>query len=215
MTVLENVTLVSVASVRVERVIKALEYSSSKIKFNSVKLLTHEIINHNDIEIINVPKMNYEEYNKFIVFDLFKYINTSHALIIQDDGFVVNPEKWNNDFLKYDYIGAPWPLPNDSFSYRDLYGNIVRVGNGGFSLRSKKLLSLAKKLNLEWKSYFDYFNEDGFITCHNRHFYENSGCVFAPVELASLFSHEIQTPETQNIIPFGFHGKNNNYNSLI
>jgi hypothetical protein len=89
------------------------------------------------------------------------------------------------------------------------------VGNGGFSLRSKKILSLADKLKLEWKSYFGYYNEDGFFTCHNRHIYEQNGCVFAPLDVAKYFSHEIQIPETEGIIPFGFHGKGNSYNSLI
>jgi hypothetical protein len=212
---LENVTLIAVACVRVERTLKALKYSKKNINFKSVKLLTNEEISDDEIEIIKINNLDYEQYNKFIVYDLYKYIDTTHALIIQDDGFVVNPEKWDDVFLNYDYIGAPWPLPNDSFSYRDPFGNIIRVGNGGFSLRSKKILSLAKNLNLEWKSYFGFYNEDGFFTCHNRNLYEENGCKFAPIEIASLFSHEIQIPETQGIIPFGFHGKNNIYNNLI
>jgi hypothetical protein len=212
---LENVTLIAVACVRVERTLKALKYSKKNINFKSVKLLTNEEIDDDEIEIIKINNLDYEQYNKFIVYDLYKHIDTTHALIIQDDGFVVNPEKWDNVFLNYDYIGAPWPLPNDSFSYRDPFGNIIRVGNGGFSLRSKKILSLAENLNLEWKSYFGFYNEDGFFTCHNRNLYEENGCKFAPVKIASLFSHEIQIPETQGIIPFGFHGKNNIYNNLI
>jgi hypothetical protein len=212
---LKNVTLISVACIRVDRTLKALKYSKKNINFKSVKLLTNEDIFDDEIEIIKINNLNYEQYNKFIVYDLYKYIDTTHALIIQDDGFVVNPDKWDDIFLNYDYIGAPWPSPTDSFSYRDSFGNIIRVGNGGFSLRSKKILSLSEKLNLEWKSYFGFHNEDGFFTCHNRNSYENNGCKFAPVEIAALFSHEIQTPETIGITPFGFHGKNNPYNSLI
>ena len=60
-----------------------------------------------------------------------------------------------------------------------------------------------------------YYNEDGFFTCHNRHLYEQNGCVFAPLDIAKHFSHEIQIPETVGITPFGFHGKNNPYNNLI
>lgn len=212
---LPNVTLVSVASVRVDKTIKALKYSSKEILFGDIKLITHEVVNELDITVINVDKMDYEQYNKFIVFELYKYISTDYVLIIQDDGFVVNYEMWKDEFLDYDYIGAPWSLPHDNFSYRDFFGNIVRVGNGGFSLRSKKLLSLASKLNLEWKSYFGFFNEDGFITCHNRHKYEENGCIIAPIDVAKYFSHEIQIPETEGIIPFGFHGKNNKYCNLI
>lgn len=213
--ILNDVTLVCITTVRVERAIKALKFSSKNIKFNSVKLFTQEIVNDSDIEVIQINNLNYEDYSKFVVYDLHKYINTSHALIIQDDGFVVNPDKWDDEFLKYDYIGAIWKLPEDNFSYRDIFGKIIRVGNGGFSLRSKQLLSLATKLNLTWKPYFGYWNEDGFFTCHNRHIYEMHGCVFPTVEVASRFSHEHPVKENENIIPFGFHGKNHQYYNLI
>jgi hypothetical protein len=212
---LSNVTLVSVASVRVDKTIKALKYSSKDITFGGIKLITHESVTEPGITVINVDKMDYEQYNKFIVFELYKHIDTDYALIIQDDGFVVNANEWKPEFLNYDYIGAPWPLPYDDFSYRDAFNNLIRVGNGGFSLRSKKILSLADKLKLEWKSYFGYYNEDGFFTCHNRHIYEQNGCIFAPLDVAKYFSHEIQIPETEGITPFGFHGKGNSYNSLI
>jgi len=214
---LKNVTLIAVACVRVDRTIKALKYSMRDIKFNSVKLITNEVINDDLIEVINIDKLDYEGYNKFIVFDLYKYINTDFVIIIQDDGFIINPNKWDEQFFNYDYIGAPFskPLPNDNTSYRDPFGKLMRVGNGGFSLRSKKILKLATELNLEWKSYFGYWNEDGFFACHNRHLYEENGCVYAPVEVAAKFSHERQTQETLGITPFGFHGKNNKYNKLI
>lgn len=213
--ILNDVTLVCITSIRVERAIKALKFSSKNIKFNSVKLFTQENVSDPDIQIIHIDNLNYEQYSKFIVYDLYKYINTSHVLIIQDDGFVVNPNKWNNDFLKYDYIGAIWKYPQDDFSYRDIFGRIIRVGNGGFSLRSKRLLSLASKLNLIWKPYFGYWNEDGFFTCHNRHIFEMHGCVYAPTKIASLFSHEYPVIENENIIPFGFHGKHHKYYDLI
>jgi hypothetical protein len=212
---LENVTLVCVTSIRVDRAIKALKYSKKDINFGSVKLLTNENVIDDEITVINIEKLDYENYSKFIVYDLYNYIDTDYALIIQDDGFVVNSESWNNEFLKYDYIGAPWPLPNDNFSYRDPNGKLIRVGNGGFTLRSKKLLGVAKKLNLEWKSYYGFNHEDGFICCHNHDFYENEGCIFAPLDVAKYFSHEVPIPETIGIKPFGFHGKNSVFYNII
>ncbi len=204
---LPNITLVAVACVRVQETVKAIEKSCSSINFGSVKLITHEEIKSEFFETIQIHKLDYEQYNKFVVYELHKYIDTEFALIIQDDGFVTGPYQWRDEFLEYDYIGAPWPLPTDTFSYRDPFGNLIRVGNGGFSLRSKKLLSLPTKLNLEWKSYFGFFNEDGFFTCHNRHLFEKEGCVFAPIEVAKYFSHESPIPETYGITPFGFHKK--------
>ncbi len=128
-------------------------------------------------------------------------------MVIQSDGYVINPDLWRDDFLNYDYIGAPFPLPNDDFSYRDSNNNIFRVGNGGFSLRSKKLIELPNKLKLEWKPFHGYYNEDGFICGMYRNIYENHGIKFAPLDIAKYFSHEIEIPETKDIKPFGFHGK--------
>ena len=217
MVTLNNVTLVSVTSVNVDRTIRALKYSSKDIKFNEVLLLTDKNVSPIGIKTIKINEIDYIGYSKFIVYELYKYINTDFALIIQDDGFIINPGKWNDDFLKYDYIGAPFPIPqpNDNISYRDPFGNLIRVGNGGFSLRSKKILSLPTELNLEWKPYFGYYNEDGFFAVHNKHLLENNGCKFAPIDIAAKFSVEHTTNETLNITPFGFHGKHSKYYHTI
>ena len=209
--ILNNVTLIAVACIRVEETIKALKYSMRDLDFGAVKLLTSADIQDDIVEIIKIDNLNYEGYNKFVVYELDKYVNTSHALLIQDDGYVINPHLWHDNFLLYDYIGAPWAYPTDDFSFRDPFGKIIRVGNGGFSLRSKKLLSIPYNLDLEWKSYFGYFNEDGFIAVHNRHIFEAEGCIYAPIEVAKHFSHESDIVENVGITPFGFHGKWSKY----
>ena len=48
-------------------------------------------------------------------------------------------------------------------------------------------------------------NEDGNITVHNKHLFEEAGCNIAPIEVARFFSYETPVPENQGIIPFGFH----------
>ena len=214
---LDNVTLVTITSVNIDRAIKALNYSSKDINFGDILLLTDKTVNNDKIKTIKIEPLDYIGYSRFVIYELYKYINTDYVLIIQDDGFVVNAHMWDDEFMKYDYIGAPFPIPNldDKITYRDPFGNLIRVGNGGFSLRSKKILSLATELNLEWKSYFGYYNEDGFFSCHNRHIYEQNGCVYAPVDVAARFSHENKTSETIGIEPFGFHGKASQYYNLI
>jgi hypothetical protein len=133
-------------------------------------------------------------------------------LVIQPDSFVINPEMWDNSWLEYDYIGAPWQLSEDA--YIDPFGNHQRVGNGGFSLRSKKLLDVPKNAyihyDVNYGNFYKHMNansfaEDGNICVHNRHIYETLGCKFAPVDVAARFSHERQMSETQGILPFGFH----------
>lgn len=214
MIILDNVTIISVTGINSKDHLNAIKYSCEYIKFGAKKLITSEDISDTEVEIIKVEKMDYEEYSRFLVYDLADHIDTSHALIVQSDGYVVNYEQWKDEFLNYDYIGAPWPLPSDDFSFRDQNGNIQRVGNGGFSLRSKKLLGIAKKLNLEWKEYFGFYNEDGFYACHNKHIYEEQGCKYAPIEIAAEFSHELQIKETEGIVPFGFHGRNHFYYNI-
>lgn len=210
---LDNITLVSVTSVNVDRTVRALKYSAKDIDFADVMLLTDKNVEPSGINVVKIEPLDYIGYSYFIVYELHKYIKTDYVLIIQDDGFVINPDKWNDEFLKYDYIGAPFPIPNpqDNISYRDPFGKLMRVGNGGFSLRSKKLLQLPTKLNLEWKPYFGFYNEDGFFAVHNRHILEANGCVFPTPELAATFSIEHQTPETNNVVSFGFHGKSNKH----
>ena len=192
---LNNVTLVCVTSVNIDGSIYALEKSCKNIKFNDVILFTDADVSHDFIKIIKIPKLDYIKYSEFIVYELHKHIETDFVLIVQNDGFIVNSEQWNDNFLNYDYIGAPFPIPseNDKISYRTPKNELVRVGNGGVSLRSKKLLSLPTELNLEWKSYFNYWNEDGFFCVHNREILETNGCVFAPVSVAAQFSHEKET----------------------
>lgn len=211
---LPNVTIIAVAGTKAIETLKAIKYSCRDIKFGASKLITPDKIEDSEVEIINCEPLNYEQYNHFIVYRLHEYVDTEFALLVQNDGYVVNPEEWREDFLNYDYIGAIWPLPKDDFSFRDPYGNIQRVGNGGFSLRSKKLLSIAKQLDLEWKPYFNFYHEDGFYCVHNRKIYEDNGCKFAPMEVAKYFSQESFVEENDGEIPFGFHGKNHYYYNI-
>lgn len=179
---------------------KALDYSSKYIEFGAVKNI---IVDTNNID----------DWNKAVVFDLGDYIDTEHALFIHPDGFVVNPDVWDDKWLQYDFIGAPFPLPRDDFSYRDVNGKIQRVGNS-VSLRSKKLLQLPKKINMEWKSFHGFYNEDGYISVNMRHVFEEHGCQFAPFEEAVKFSREVPLPENKGLKTFCFHkneGENKKY----
>jgi hypothetical protein len=109
---------------------------------------------------------------------------------------------WKDFWLKYDYIGAPWPLPTDDYSYRSESGKIQRVGNG-VSLRSKKLMDLIA--TKPWREYFGNTHEDGFICCHNREWLESMGCKFASLEAAKDFSKEWTIPENEGLETFMFH----------
>lgn len=210
-----NVTLICVSSVQMDRVLYSFEKSVEKINFGSVKLVSHE--KPHDLPNFISFEETYEikskdEYSYYCIYNLTNHIDTSHCLIIQPDSFVINPKMWDDSWLNYDYIGAPWELSDSA--YIDPFGNHQRVGNGGFSLRSKKLLDVPKNayihFDVNYGSFYKHMNvnsfaEDGNICVHNRHIYETLGCKFAPVEVAAKFSQEKYTPECKNIKPFGFH----------
>ncbi|MDP1864008.1 MAG: DUF5672 family protein [Thiobacillus sp.] len=204
---LPNVTLVAMATRNVEETLQALKYSCQGVEFGNVKLLSHytPFGLDKDVTFCRIDKIkNIDEWSYKIVYELNNYIETDFALLVHADGFVVNPSAWRNEFLDYDYIGAPWPMPKDDFSYRDINGDIVRVGNS-VSLRSKRLLDLPAKLKFPWEPDHGFYNEDGFICVKNKHIFEANGMRFAPFEIAKHFSHEVMIPELRDIKPFAFH----------
>lgn len=214
---LPQVTLVAMAGVNVFATVRALRHSSSHIRFGRVLLISQKKPWHlpSDIDFEYIPpsKDVYEWCYK-IVFELHRYIKTDYALLVHSDGFVVNPEMWRPEFLDYDYIGAPWPVPAEGDdSYRDEDWNLVRVGNS-VSLRSRKILELPSKLGLAWTDRYGPYHEDGFLCCNHRQLFIRNGIKYAPLEVAKYFSHESMIPEVQGILPFAFHkwmGSNRRY----
>ena len=189
---LPNVTLVCLTNKDFARHKHAIDKSCEGIDFGAVKLIWDEKCDSID------------EWNRKIIYELHNYIDTDFALLIHADGYVIDPKAWKEAFLDYDYVGAPWPLPQDDYSYRTPEGEIIRVGNS-VSIRSKRLMSLPSRLGLEWKSYHGNTNEDGFLCVHNRKILEENGCRFAPLEVAKHFSKEHEIPENAGLETFAFH----------
>lgn len=218
---LPNVTLTAVTSIRLYETIQAMKYSMRGIDFGDVTLITHEkpAFLPKTIRFQRCNKLDsIDKFNHLMVYDLAPYIHTDYILLVHYDGFVIHPEKWNDEFLAYDYIGSPWPLPANDYAYRDSRGQICRVGNS-VSIRSKRLLAFPSEHNLPWVPVDDgYYNEDIFICCHSRNLMESYGLTFAPLETAILFGREHPLPENKGIEPFVFHkwrGENANYPHFI
>lgn len=182
---LPNVTLFGIDGYNPEGLIYAANHCIYLIDFGSVNIITE-----------NVPFNTKQGYSRYCLEEMAGQINTSHTLVIQADGFVQNADSWNDDWLNYDYIGATWDWKNENI-----------VGNGGFSLRSKKLLDILAKVDY---SKLDYHPEDEVI-CHNlRKWLENEFDIkFAPVEVAKKFSIEgfgLKPELARYNNEFGFHG---------
>lgn len=176
-----------------------VKYMTSCINFASVKLLMIEDPHIESAEFIKIdPLVSYSDFNQFCLSEPVKHVDTEFCLIFQEDGFVLNPELWNPAFLEYDYIGAPWPpLP----PWPEPTQIDRRVGNGGFCIRSKKLLEAVKDLKA-------HNNEDTTIVITNRTQLEAAGIQIAPLDIAVDFSIERQVTSLQSLTTcFGFHEK--------
>ena len=209
---LSNVTLLAATSVDIDQTNFNLKISSENIEFAAVKLLSSSLPNKKfpNIKYISIPQMNLSDYNRLIIEDLHKYFNTSHCLIVQSDSFVVNYERWTEEFLKFDYIGAPWT--NKVQVNPKLILNMEKnlVGNGGFSLRSRKLVEATAKINYNSLN-FPLNNEDVIICHYLYNEMVDNGIRFAPPTLAAQFSMELESvnnhyEQDANSV-FGFHGK--------
>lgn len=134
------------------------------------------------------------EYSNFVVHRLREHVRTGHVLIVQYDGFVLSPEAWRAEFLEYDYIGAVI-----SVNRRRI------VGNGGFSLRSSKLLrALGEDPEVRrYDARREPLSEDLAICDTYRPGLEaRHGVRFAPEALADDFAAELRRPSART---FGFH----------
>ncbi len=128
-------------------------------------------------------------YSGFMLTGLADHVRTSHALVVQWDGFPTRAAGWDPRFLDFDYIGAPWPGAPPG----------ATVGNGGFSLRSRRLLEALTEPGMV-RSH----PEDLAICVANRPRLESEfGIRFAPIEVAERFSYERLPPTGGS---FGFHG---------
>jgi hypothetical protein len=189
--VLTNVTLVAVTSVAVHATVEALQASLQQVEFGKALLLSDRPspASNPSVEWRPIkPLRSRADYSRFMLRELATHIETSHALCVQWDGFVLNGSAWNPRFLDYDYIGAVWPHFRDG----------LNVGNGGFSLRSRRLLTACQSLPFDGAE-----SEDIVIGRTCRAVLEGQGIRFAPEALARTFAYErTRLSGTE----FGFHG---------
>lgn len=123
---LPTVTLMCVDCLNTDRAIKVLEHCKTKADFGAVKLLT-SIPTDYEHAIKIIPLNSLIAYSIFMLTKVHEYIDTDHVLIVQRDGWILNPESFEPSWLELDYIGP-------------LFVQYDKVGSGGFSLRSKKLM---------------------------------------------------------------------------
>lgn len=188
---LPNVTLLCVETRDPELAHWAIDKCLRGTRFAKVVLITNIDLVKNkrlDIDYIQAPPIcSTKDYSDLLLTGIDRYVLGSHVLVMQWDSFITHPNLWRNEFLDYDYIGPVWPHHPET-----------PVGNGGFSLRSVKLLQAIKR-----PGFTKRHPEDYCICADNKEFLEKEcGIQFATAEIAEQFA--IERSEWHDA--FGFHG---------
>ncbi len=191
---LRDVTLVAADSIFLELTRRALHHSMDQVDFGDAILFSDRDISGRFRRVPIAPLAGIDAYSRFCIKELPGLIETPYVLVVQWDGYVVAPEAWARAFLKFDFIGAPWPTePRNDLS----------VGNGGFSLRSRKLLKAIAALNMAvWHP-----EDHAICQIYRRDLEQNFGIRIAPLRIADRFSHEYGPKPDKPT--FGFHGITN------
>ncbi|WP_374282472.1 DUF5672 family protein [Novosphingobium sp.] len=189
---LPTVTLAAVTSVAIEATVEAMHRSMRQLRFGAAKLFTDQPAPpgcHPDIEVVPIPRLSSREaYSRFMLRGMAGAIDTAHVMVVQWDGFVLDGARWDERWLALDYIGAPWPQFDDGMD----------VGNGGFSLRSRRLLAALAELAPDTEE-----AEDIVIARQLRPQLEALGMRFAARETAANFAFERTRRQGTEL---GFHG---------
>jgi hypothetical protein len=198
---LPQVTLCCVDAINHRLALRALERCRNSIRFARTVFLTDalpaDVDVPLDIDVVRTgPITSHEDYSRIVLKNLLPHVRTSHVLLVQWDGYVINPDRWQTAFLENDYIGAPWPGKD---------GNPRSVGNGGFSLRSRRLLEALQDDRFELMT-----NTEDVTICgiHKPRLVSEFGIRFADVDLAKQFSFEMGALRilAGGNKTFGFHG---------
>lgn len=189
MVEIKDLTIICVDTKNYGRAVHALKKCMEQVKVIRVLFLTDIDLEIEGVEVVKIdPIHSVRQYSRFIIKELYKYFETSHCLLVQWDGYVLNGDCWEDEFLEYDFLGAAW-----------LYQE-RNVGNGGFSIRSLKLQTI--------------LGTDDFIkVCHpedeivgrtyGSYLEKIHGIKIATEEIADRFSFELRKPIQRT---FGFHG---------
>jgi hypothetical protein len=193
---LPTVTLCCVDTKNHALAVRSIARSCRNIHFARVILFTDTLPASVDVphgvELQSIDTLQSRgAYSQFMIKNLFEHVTSDHVLVTQWDGYATSPEVWDPAFLDCDYIGAPWTSElNDR-----------NVGNGGFSLRSRRLLEALQDPRVEVR-----LNEDQEIFRFRELLEREYQIRIATSALARRFSFEMDRSYVSKVGPtFGFH----------
>lgn len=207
---LSHVTLICADCKDLERAIISVERSKLGCQFGAIKLLTSEQLASRCPgypHLVTIPAINsINDYSAFCLKRLHEFVDTTHMLVVQHDGSVLNPAAWDHAWDGYDYMG---PLFE-----QDMILSHSCVGSGGFSYRSKRLMAAVSDLCQPWDGKCSYDaadgrnnwgHEDGAIALTFRSKLLALGFTFAPPDAAARFAFG-RSRLLRCLTSFGFHG---------
>lgn len=195
---LPDVTLLCVDTAYPDLALYAVARSMERVRFAAAVFITrpdHGLASFPaGLQVITEERIrSVSDYSLFMLRGTLPYVNTSHCLVVQWDGFVLDPSMWSDRFLDFDYIGPVWP---------HFRGDGHSIGTGGFSLRSRRLLTALLDERIE-----PSHPEDVCIGRGKRALLERyHGITYADEATAHRFAIEGMY---ENPSAFGFHGVHN------
>ena len=142
---------------------------------------------------------------------LHQRVDTDYIMYVHPDGWALRPGL--EEFIgKYDYIGAPWIPNREDWITKILLRKRSTVGNGGFSLRSRKMFEIGA-----WYYHRRYKLIPNCYLLHEDIYFTNllpsyeklyrDTIRIAPMQIAAEFSLEYHFELYEEIgkKPLGFH----------
>ena len=215
---LPKVTLLAIDCYKPERTVMAMRFSTRWVKFGAVILLTdtkkhphinpweegvqiHHIEESDRMQEISQGHKTPVDYEMDVLRRPPEFVRTGHVLFMEWDSAVLNPLAWNNEWIKLDFIGAPWQPHNDP-GWPPCDGITNAVGNGGFSLKSIRFCELCREATEAFKGDQRMLCSDSWMGRCIRVWMEARGMVYATPEQAMAFSCENRIYSGE----FGYHG---------
>lgn len=184
------------------RVKKSLTYMVKYFNFHEIIFISCEDPQIEGVRFVHTNPLSYFDYNKWCLHSLSDYVSTDFGLLFQDDGYPLNPEMWRDEFMEYDYVGAPLPLDANI-----MFDPVDRIGGGGFTLRSKKLMDYTKTIPYP-DQYGNHNNEDTIIVMEYRHKLKENGMKICPHNIARHFVIQNAIDDDHTVFnTFGYHGR--------
>lgn len=190
---LPDVTLVMVETLEHRLAKLAVEDCLRHADFGEVLIFSDQF---DDLHIPGARHLRIEnwpskiDWCRFLWHGLPGAVKTPQSLLIQWDSWIIDPSMWRDEFLRFDYIGAPWWHPT------------LNVGNSGFSLRSKRLMDHLVEHKTRYPVVTD--GEDALLSRAYRPQLEREGFVWADCDSALDFAFE-WVRASRDSKHFGFH----------